>query len=103
MISRFPRRTTSENWANMQSTKTLDIFIDEVVEFTKYAWMFRYPCDVEGAIYGRSWRRSAQGPGICRDTDDPVGLGVNRPTTTARPKPLSPVGKTPPDRGRLVS
>ena len=27
--------------------QTLDIFIDEVVEFTKYAWMFRYPGDIE--------------------------------------------------------
>jgi hypothetical protein len=27
--------------------QTLDIFIDEVVEFTKYAWMFRYPGEVQ--------------------------------------------------------
>jgi HEPN domain-containing protein len=27
--------------------QTLEPLIDEVVEFTKYAWMFRYPGDVE--------------------------------------------------------
>jgi HEPN domain-containing protein len=26
---------------------TLEPLIDEVVEFTKYAWMFRYPCDAD--------------------------------------------------------
>lgn len=29
--------------------QTLEPFIDEVVEFTKYAWIFRYPGDVDEA------------------------------------------------------
>ncbi|MBZ5619659.1 MAG: HEPN domain-containing protein [Acidobacteriia bacterium] len=31
----------------VEQDQTLEPLVDEVVEFTKYAWMFRYPGDVE--------------------------------------------------------
>ena len=54
--------------------QTLEPLIDEVVEFTKYAWMFRYPRH-RRPLCGRSRRRSAQGHGVCRGDDDPVAQG----------------------------
>ncbi len=34
--------------------QTLEPLIDEVVEFTKYAWLFRYPGDVEEPSVGEA-------------------------------------------------
>jgi hypothetical protein len=48
MISRFPRRPKTHDLGKLgkqavELDQTLEPLIDEVVEFTNYAWMFRYP------------------------------------------------------------
>ena len=49
MINRSPR-THDLGKLGKQAVEldpTLEPLIDEVVEFTKYAWMFRYPGDID--------------------------------------------------------
>jgi len=49
MISRFPKTHDLGKLGKqaVELDQSLEPLIDDVVEYTKYAWMFRYPGDVD--------------------------------------------------------